>query len=145
MRPAWLGRPVISCEDAAAARSVPLKNEIKTLILETSTGLIAAHLRGDNMISLRSVKDVLQTEQAKLASPGTLRDIGLSPGTVSAVLEPVWSLPNLIDRAVVALEFVTTNNRTTTGYFRFNPKVLLAAPSCTLADISISVNNVSAV
>ncbi len=95
------------------------------------------------MISLRSVKAVLETEQAKLASPGTLRDIGLSPGTVSAVLEPVWSLPNLIDRAVVALEFVTTNNRTTTGYFRFNPKILLTAPSCALVDISVS--NASAI
>jgi hypothetical protein len=88
------------------------------------------------MISLRRVKDVLETEQAKLASPETLSDIGLSPGTVSAILEPVWSLPHLIDRAVLALEFVTTNNRTKTGYFRFDPKVLLTASLYTPAYIA---------
>jgi prolyl-tRNA editing enzyme YbaK/EbsC (Cys-tRNA(Pro) deacylase) len=136
MRPAWVERQVFSCEEAAVARNVPLRNELKTLILETSAGLVAAHLRGDNEMSLRSVKDVLETEQARLAAPETLRERGLGPGTVCAVLEPVWSLPHLIDRAVMALKFVTTNNKTTTGYFRFDPQILLSAPSITLADIS---------
>jgi prolyl-tRNA editing enzyme YbaK/EbsC (Cys-tRNA(Pro) deacylase) len=138
MSPAWLGYPVISCKGAATARGVPLKNEIKTLILDTSVGLVAAHLRGDSMISLRAVKVVLAAQQARLASPESLLSIGLIPGTVSAILEPVWSLPHLIDQALLTLGFVTTNNRTTTGYFRFDPKILLTASLHTLANFSIS-------
>lgn len=137
MKAYWLEHPVISCEEAAAARKVPLQNELKTLILDTSAGLVAAHLRGDRRLSLRNVKDVLETEQARLAPLEAIRNISLSPGTVSAVMEPVWSLPHLLDRQVMSLEFVTTNNGTATGYFRFNPAVLLTAPSVTLADISL--------
>jgi prolyl-tRNA editing enzyme YbaK/EbsC (Cys-tRNA(Pro) deacylase) len=137
MAAAWLGRPVISCEDAASARGIPLCNELKTLIVETSAGLIAAHIPGDRTLSLRAVKEVLETEQASLSSPDNLRSLGLTPGTVSAILDPVWSLPHLIDRAVLGLEFVATNNKTTTGYFRFDPQILITASSYTLADISI--------
>jgi prolyl-tRNA editing enzyme YbaK/EbsC (Cys-tRNA(Pro) deacylase) len=136
MEPTWLGTPVVSCREAARARGVPLKNELKSLIIDTSSGLIAAHLRGDQAISLRAVKQILESDEARLASRQTLQQLGLSPGTVSAVLDPVWSLPHLIERSVIELDFVTTNNRRTTGYFRFDPKVLLSAPSYTLADFA---------
>ena len=140
MRPAWLARPVVTCREAASARGVPLQNELKTLITETPGGLVAAHMTGDSELALRALKDVLEIDQAQLASSQTLRDLGLSPGTVCAVLNPIWSLPHLIDRAVLKLPFVTTNNGTTTGYFRFNPGILLSASSATVADISRKVN-----
>jgi hypothetical protein len=55
---------------------------------------------------------------------------------VSAVLNPVWSLPHLIDRGVMDVDVLTTNNGTVTGYFRFNPEVLLQAPSTTVDDLA---------
>ena len=140
MRPAWLARQVVTCREAAAARGVPLQNELKTLIIETPGGLVAAHVTGDSEIALRAVKDLLEIDQAQLASPQTLRNLDLSPGTISAVLNPVWSLPHLVDRAVLKLSFVTTNNGTTTGYFRFSPSILLSAWSITVADIARPVD-----
>lgn len=136
MIPEWLSSPVTSCEEAALARGVPLEHELKTLLLETPTGLIAAHLRGDSRLSLRAVKRAIETEQAWMASEQILRDLGLVPGTISAVLSPVWGLPHLIDRTTLSLPFVTTSNGTLTGYFRFDPKILLTVESFTVVDIA---------
>jgi prolyl-tRNA editing enzyme YbaK/EbsC (Cys-tRNA(Pro) deacylase) len=122
-----LSKSVISCKDAANARNVPLGNELKTLILETSAGLIAVHLSGDKLLSLRKVKKFLESSEAFLANPDTLLDIGLSSGTVSAVLEPVWSMPHLVSKQLRKLEFVTTNNGTRKAYFKFSPSLLLQA------------------
>ena len=81
-------RQVVSCRDAAAARGIPLRNELKTLILETTAGLVAVHLPGNERLSLRRLKRFLEVDEAKLASTESLREIGLEPGTVSALLDP---------------------------------------------------------
>ena len=122
-----LAQPVVTCEEAANARGILLKAELKTLILDTSTGLIAAHLPGDGVLSLAKVKDYLESEQAYLADPETLLRMGLSAGTVCALLEPVWSLPHLISRRVFDLDEMMTNNGTKTGYFVFDPAILTHA------------------
>ena len=132
----WLTQPVVTCEEAAAARCVPLMNELKTLILETSYGLVAAHLPGANTLSLRLVKDLLEAEEARLASRKILKDLGLAAGTVCAILNPVWSLPHLVCSEVVLLDFVTTNNGSLTGYFSFDPRILMQAESVQLAKLS---------
>jgi len=120
---------VVSCEEAAAARKVPLGNELKTLILQTPSGLVAAHLQGDGELNLRAVKNELDIKDIKIANPEDIAKIGLESGTVSAVLEPVWSMPHLISKSLLSLSFVTTNNKTKTGYFKFDPIVLLDATS----------------
>ncbi|MBI4882999.1 MAG: TIR domain-containing protein [Actinobacteria bacterium] len=130
-----LTKEVISCEEAAAARGIPLVNELKTLILRTHDGLVAAHLPGDGVLSLRKVKDRLETAEAYLADPEDLLAIGLSAGTVSAVLDPVWSLPHLVSRRLLDLRQVMTNNGTRTGYFAFDPALLVEAPDVVVADI----------
>lgn len=122
-----LTSPVVTCAEAAAARGVNLSKELKTLVLETSSGLVAVHLPGDALLSLRAVKDFLEAEEAYVADPETLLRIGLSPGTVSAILEPVWSMPHLISRRVFDADLVTTNNKTRTGYFSFDPVILTQA------------------
>jgi prolyl-tRNA editing enzyme YbaK/EbsC (Cys-tRNA(Pro) deacylase) len=76
-----------ACEEAAAAKGVHLFKELKTLIVETSSGLIAVHLPGDARLSLRAVKVFLEAEEAYVADPETLLGLGLSPGTVSAILD----------------------------------------------------------
>jgi len=119
--------PVVTCEEAAAAKGIKLASELKTLILETTSGLVAVHLPGDGILSLRAVKDFIEVEEAYLADPETLLKLGLSAGTVSAVLEPVWSMPHLISRRIFDRDQLSTNNRTKTGYFLFNPVILTRA------------------
>ncbi len=128
--------PVITCTEAAVVRGVPLEKELKTLILNTSSGYMAAHVQGHRRVSLPKLKVALESEQASLASLEELKALGLSPGTVSAVLNPVWSLPHLVDRGVMDVDVLTTNNGTLTGYFMFKPEVLLQAPSATVDDLA---------
>lgn len=120
-----LEKDVITCQEAALARNVPLKNELKTMILSTSDGFIAVHIPGDGTISLRAIKNVLEVKNAYVAPPEELYKLELSPGTVSAVLNPVWDMPNLISKRVLTQDFVTTNNGTRRQYFKFDPIRLL--------------------
>jgi len=129
-----LSKPVESCQEAAEARCVPLKNELKTLIAKTSKGLVAVHIPGDRNANLRAIKSALECDEAYLLPLEELTGMGLSRGTVSALLEPVWSLPHLVSRSVLYLEYVTTNNKTLKGYFRFDPKILLKAESIMIGD-----------
>ncbi len=129
-----LPAPVVTCEEAAAARGVPLSHELKTLILQTNTGLVAAHLPGDGRLSLRKVKDRLEASEAHLADPEDLLELGLSAGTVSAVLDPVWSMRHIVSRRLLTYDEVTTNNGTKTAYFAFPPSVLLQAADVTPGD-----------
>jgi prolyl-tRNA editing enzyme YbaK/EbsC (Cys-tRNA(Pro) deacylase) len=130
-----LESPVVSCEEAAAARDIPLARELKTLLLQTHNRIVAAHLPGDGTLSLRKVKTVLATAQAYLASPEDLADLGLSEGTICAVLEPVWSMTHLISRRLMTIDSVMTNNGTRTGYFEFDPAVLAKAADVIVDDL----------
>lgn len=127
LQPMFLKKDVITCREAAAAKNIPLKNELKTLILKTSIGLVALNLRGDHEASLRRVKQTLRCEEACLAEPADMGGLNLGKGTVCPILEPVWSLPQLIDTDLLALEYVSTNNGTYRGFFKFDPKLLLNA------------------
>jgi prolyl-tRNA editing enzyme YbaK/EbsC (Cys-tRNA(Pro) deacylase) len=131
LKPLFLSKDVVTCQEAAEAKNIPLKHELKTLILKTSRGLVALNLRGDQDASLRRVKEVLRCQEAYLAETGDLVRLNLSQGTVCPILEPTWSLPQLIDFDLLALEYVSTNNGTYRGYFKFDPKLLLNASSVT--------------
>lgn len=120
-------KATITCKDAATVRGVPLSNELKSIILNTSHGIIVVHVPGDKYVSLRAVKRTLGSAQAQLASLGVLSELGLTPGTVCAVLNPVWSLRHLISKEVLDLPYVTTNDGTKEGYFVFSPELLLKA------------------
>ncbi len=129
-----LSEPVVTCDEAAHARGIPLANELKTLVLQTSEGLVAAHLPGDGILSLRKVKDRLESAEAYLADPEDILKLGLSAGTVSAVLDPVWSMPHLISRRLLNFPEVMTNNGTRIGFFAFDPAVLTEAKDVVVGD-----------
>lgn len=129
MKPFQLDYEVVSCEEAATAKNVPLVNELKTLILQTPSGLIAAHLPGDGELNLRAIKNTLEIKDIKIADPEVIATIGLESGTVSAILNPVWNMPHLISKRLLSLKFVTTNNKTKVGYFKFDPLILLEGNS----------------
>lgn len=145
MTPSSLTVPVTSCEEAASARGIPLEHELKTLILRTDRGLVAAHIPGDGMLALRKVKRALAVTQACLARADELQSLGLSRGTVSALLDPVWSMPHLVTRRLLTLSLVATNDGTDTGYYSFEPAVLLRAPNVTVGDFERDTRHVSTV
>ncbi len=134
MKDYGLDKPVVTCEEAAAAKCIPIENELKTLVLQTSKGYVALNLPADSDADLRSVKAALEVEQAYLAGPDELKALGLSPGTVSVVRKPVWDMPLLISRRLLKLSFVSTNNGTLRGFYKFEPSILLTAQSVMLGD-----------
>ena len=129
-----LDKNVVCCKDAAKEKNIPLKHELKSLILTTSDGMVVLHLRGDRKVSLRAVKNALNVKQVYLLPINELEKLGIGAGTVSAVLEPVWAMPHLISRSVLALEYVSTNAKVLDKYFKFKPELLLQAKSTLIGD-----------
>jgi len=127
MKRVKLSSPVITCVEAARAKGIPLEQELKTLILKTSNGLIALHIPGDSEASHRSVKNALEIKDERMANKDELSSIGLEAGTVSAVLSPVWEMPQLISTRVLSFEFVSTNAGNKKEFFRFAPSILMEA------------------
>ncbi|MDR0437124.1 MAG: YbaK/EbsC family protein [Bacteroidales bacterium] len=121
-----LGRPVVSCKEAADAKGIPLSNELKTLILDTSDGLYALHIRGDKKANLRSIKKILNTDEACLASEETLEELRVVAGTVTPYLRQIWNLPQLLSCEVLLCEFVSTNAGVRDKYIIFDPSLLTA-------------------
>jgi prolyl-tRNA editing enzyme YbaK/EbsC (Cys-tRNA(Pro) deacylase) len=141
MKSYQLDHEVDSCEKAAAARKVPLGNELKTLILQTPSGFVAAHLPGDGELNLRAIKNTLEIKDIKIAATDQIALIGLESGTVSAILNPVWEMPHLISKRLLSLSYVTTNNKTKTGYFKFDPIILMEANSTILGNFERQEND----
>lgn len=125
---------VLSCSEAADAKHIPLEHELKTLILITDLGQCALHVRGNKRASLRKVKKFLNVRQAYLASEKHLASLGLEPGTVCPLLNPVWKLKHLISKGAVSLDYVSTNNGTRSKYFIFSPNLLLHAADVSVGD-----------
>jgi prolyl-tRNA editing enzyme YbaK/EbsC (Cys-tRNA(Pro) deacylase) len=80
------------------------------------------------------VKSRLEATEAYLADPEDLLALDLSPGTVCAILEPVWSMPHLVSHRLLNRGMVMTNNGTRTGYFEFDPALLTEAADVVVDD-----------
>jgi prolyl-tRNA editing enzyme YbaK/EbsC (Cys-tRNA(Pro) deacylase) len=131
MTPHWTAVEVITCEEAARVRGHELQRELKSLVLVTERNgeaeMCVVHLPGNASLDLRKVKKRLKLDQAHLADPEQLLQIGLGAGIVCAVLEPVWSMKHLVDLKVFQHQEVVTNNGLRNGYFSFDPDVLRSA------------------
>src|SRR5579872_3117707 len=103
LQPFPLSERVVSCEEAADAKGVPLHHELKSLLLVCDRGWALAHLHGDRHLSLRAVKDAMGTRQARLASPSELRQLGLDSGTVQPFHQQLWTIPQLLERTLLLL------------------------------------------
>jgi prolyl-tRNA editing enzyme YbaK/EbsC (Cys-tRNA(Pro) deacylase) len=131
-----LSRNVVSCEDAAREKNIPLKNELKTLILTTSNGQVATHLSGDRKVDLRKIKHLLAVKEACLASKETLAKLGVQPGTASPFVDSIWNLKQLISNEIMSLDFVSTNNGELNEYVVFPPAALLINPDIMVGQFS---------
>lgn len=124
-----LEHDVISCKEAASAKGIPLKHELKTLVLETNNGLCTINISGEDQISLRKIKDYFNVKNVYLASLEVLTSMDLVPGAVCPFLDQLWKMPLLIDKQILDLPFISTNNGKRNQYIIFSPKILLLAPN----------------
>lgn len=127
---------VITCGEAARVRGISLRQELKSLVLQTSIGIAVASIPGDMHLHLRAVKQLLGTKQAYLASEAAVSDLGLSRGTICPLLPILWDYPQLIDNTVLHEELVYTNDGTLIGYVAFSPRLLLEAPIASVGHLS---------
>jgi len=129
-------KEIITCKQASQAKNILLKNELKSLLLKTSIGFYVVHLSGSSTLNNRKVKQFLSCKEASLASKSELNRFGLSPGTVCAIINPIWELPHLFSNEIFNLNFVSTNNGTKSGYLVFNPNVLLLSKNHKIGDFT---------
>jgi prolyl-tRNA editing enzyme YbaK/EbsC (Cys-tRNA(Pro) deacylase) len=132
----YLSRNVISCEEAAREKHIPLKNELKSMVLTTSDGLAVIHIPGDKMVDLRKIKRFLAVREAYLASKEILTQLGIQPGTVSPLVDNIWNLKQLISKEIMSLSFVSTNTGDLNRYVIFHPKTLLLNPNIEIGEFS---------
>jgi prolyl-tRNA editing enzyme YbaK/EbsC (Cys-tRNA(Pro) deacylase) len=134
-----LSHPVVSCESAATAKKISLEHELKSLVLDTDRGLVVAHLRGDQRLSLRSVKRELAVDEARLATLPDLLTLEASPGEVCPFAPSIWKLTQVVASRVLPLNWVSTNAESSTKYIVFDPLLLLRAQFVVVANIEEGV------
>jgi len=120
-----LTHDVFSCLDAASAKEISLRNELKSLVLMTDKGMYVLNITGNMYADLRAVKKFLGAQEAYMASADNLKCLGVQKGTVSPVIDELWRLPQLVSEEVLALDFVSTNNGKLNEYIIFEPTELL--------------------
>ncbi len=128
-------KKVVTCEEAAAAREVPLAHELKTIVLNTSVGEVAVHLPANRRIHSGRVKSALGTRRTRFASAEELEAYGLASGLVNPG-NTGFCAHHLICRALLDLQFVTTNAGLFTLGVAFDPADLLSLPTSTVGDFS---------
>lgn len=131
-----LQHEVISCIEAALAKKIPLKNELKSLLLNYDGGICLVNICGDHKVSLRKIKNVLHCKHAFMASEDELSKMNLRPGAVCPFLSQLWNVKQLYDKNLFDLDFLSTNNGTRTNYIKFPPNVLLKNSNYIIGDFS---------
>jgi prolyl-tRNA editing enzyme YbaK/EbsC (Cys-tRNA(Pro) deacylase) len=129
--------PVLTCAAAAVARGIPLRCELKTLLMMVRHGRIAVHLRASDRLSSRSIRSVLRTQYTRFLTTLELREAGFQPGTVNP-----WSVPldhyHLLCASVLDLPTVATNAGTLTTGVLFRPELLLKLPRLVLGRFGVT-------
>lgn len=134
-----LDRNVVSCEEAAEAKGIPLNKELKTLVLATENGLISISLPANYSVSYWKIMIEENLSQVSLATKNDLDSLSLLPGTVTPLIEPLWSMRQLLDKKLFNMNIMSTNNGTLNGYVEFNPKIILDAPNVHIGDFSNAI------
>jgi len=126
-----LNKDVTTCEEAASAKGIPLQNELKSLIIDTSIGLYLLNIPGDKLANLRSIKKAIKVKEAFLAGEDILSRLKVEAGTVTPLLSRIWNIPQLLSLDVLEYDFVSTNAGTHNKYIIFNPTILKSHPNTT--------------
>lgn len=100
--------PVYTCIEAAKARGIPLKQELKSLFVNYSKDRFALlNLRGDQRINRKLARSALNTRSFRLANREELRRFDTSLGLISPLSMSNCRL--LLDPSVLRMQYVVTN------------------------------------
>jgi prolyl-tRNA editing enzyme YbaK/EbsC (Cys-tRNA(Pro) deacylase) len=122
-----LREKVVSCEQAAHAKGIPLKNELKTLVIETDDDIYLLHLLGDEKADFKQIRKLLNTKKAQLLCKEKLLTLfAVTPGTVNPFSSKLKNQPQLVSEEVLRSEFLSTNAGTLYEYVIFEPSLLFS-------------------
>jgi prolyl-tRNA editing enzyme YbaK/EbsC (Cys-tRNA(Pro) deacylase) len=126
-------REVISCSDAAKARGIELRSELKTLLLRVQKKIVAVHLRGDRRLDNRRLRRLFGARPSFMR-PDELDVYGLRPGTINP-----WNVPfcdaHVVASSVFSLAEMATNNSRRDEGVLFATGELRALPNVIIGDI----------
>lgn len=101
--------PVTNCKEAAMARGIKLKQELKTIVLDVNGRKIAIHIRGCDRIDIRAVKKIFRHKNICFANENFLSKYNLATGLINP-----WNIPfctyQLVCLKVFQNRFMGTNN-----------------------------------
>jgi hypothetical protein len=121
-------KDVISCDQAAQARGIKLKQELKTILLHFNEIKVAVHIRGCDKVNFRSIKKLFKCRNIKFLSQDKLLLYNLSPGKINP-----WNIDfceyHLVCLLVLSNSFVATNNSKLSEGIIFRPHLLLGLPN----------------
>lgn len=131
-----LTHEVRTCGQAARARGIPVWLELKTLLLEGDDALFAVHLRGSDRLHNRRFKRLFALKNLVFASTRRLASFGLETGKINP-----WTVPDcarhVVDRAVMPLAWLATNDGTLTGTMVVMQADLIALPGVRFLKIGV--------
>lgn len=128
--------PAVTCEAAALARGVPLRAELKTLLIAIAHRRIAVHLRGSDRLKSRAVRHLFHGAKNRFLTAAEVAEVGLAPGTINP-WNVIFCDYHLLCGNVLELDFVTTNLGSTTRGIRFRPTALLALPRLIICSLGV--------
>lgn len=101
--------PAHTSEESAFHRGEPLKIGAKALVMKTDIGFMMAVLPADRKIDSSRLKQVLNTNNLRFASPEELLEL---TGLMSGAIPPFGSLFNIlmiVDKALLEEEYMAFN------------------------------------
>ena len=136
-RPTWLRvyrhHEVISCSEAAEARGIELRSELKTLLLRVHQKIVGVHLRGDRRLDIRRLRRLFGAPSSFMRAD-ELDVYGVRPGTINP-----WNVPfcdaHVVASSVFALAEMATNNSRRDEGVLFATGELRTLPNVIIGDI----------
>ena len=126
VKPAVFDEPVNSCWEAACFRNISLKEELKSLLFESSDGLIMTHIPGDRRVKQEVLDNLFG--KVRLVNQQQLHEYKLEKGRVNPFTSRIYlgeDVIHIICRTVFENQYVYTNDDTLYGTIKFHPKELL--------------------
>ena len=127
--------PVINCKEAAEARKIKLKQELKTILLNIDQRKIAVHIRGCDRVHFRSIKNLFRHENIEFLNTDELSRYNLKAGIINP-----WNITfcnyQLVCVKIFSNRFLATNNCTTTSGIYFLAKNILQLPNLIIGRFS---------
>ena len=125
---------VVTCIEAANARNIHLKQELKTILLNINHSFVAAHLRGCDRLNLKKIKKLFKTKNITFLSDAKLNEFHLKKGIVNP-----WNIDfctyNILCKKVLQNRFMATNAGVFNKGVYFKPEKLLELDNLILKDI----------